>query len=73
MEEKNPNWKRNTYFIGALTGLAIGVLSAYLFARAAKENHGEEGPPAIGTLNLIGLTLTLIGVVRQIAELGSKK
>lgn len=57
-----------SYIFGGVGGLALGLLSTYFFRRASSEN--EEGPQPIQTAQLFGLALTLLTVLRQIAELG---
>lgn len=56
------------YLFGGVGGLALGLLSTYFFHRASNEN--EEGPQPIQTAQLFGLALTLVTVLRQIAEMG---
>lgn len=56
------------YLLGGVGGLALGLLSTYFFRRASHEN--EEGPQPIQTAQLFGLALTLLTVLRQIAEMG---
>lgn len=68
--------KPQVYMVGGIVGLMAGMLAAYLYARAAQDeiNRGGE-PPRIQTMQLIGLLLAGMGLLRQIAELGkpSKK
>lgn len=65
------DWKSRTYLTGGLIGLAIGLISAYLYVRVSDE-HGLEAPSQIKTMDLIGLSVALLGVVRQITDLGTK-
>ncbi|MCY3574862.1 MAG: hypothetical protein OXG92_03305 [Chloroflexi bacterium] len=59
-----------------LTGLGlgalVGLLSSYLYARAAEENvDAENGMAAsISTGQALAVALAVLGVVRQIAALG---
>lgn len=77
MIEPKPNWKQQAYLIGALGGALLGFLSAYLFARAAEEDAERRGgkPTPIKTTQLLSLSLALLGLIRQISEMGkpSKK
>ena len=73
--EITENWKRRTYAIGLGFGAVVGILSAYLFARAAEENstRSDGKPEPIPTTQLFGVVLAVIGVARQIAEMGKPK
>ncbi|GAB4572098.1 MAG: hypothetical protein Kow0077_10610 [Anaerolineae bacterium] len=64
-------WKTRTYLIGAVLGLLLGLLSAYLFVRAAEESSGGQ-PKKIKTGDAMKMTLSILTLVRQIAEIGSK-
>ncbi len=66
------NWKTRAYLIGIILGLGLGLLSAYLFVRAAEENSSGKTPQKIGTGDAMKLTLSLLNLIRQIAELGAK-
>lgn len=71
-QENRENWKRNIYVMGLALGAAFGLITAHLFARAAEEN--EDGkPPKIATTTLVGLLLSVLSLIRQIAESGKKK
>ncbi len=60
---------------GGAIGALLGLLSSYLYTRAAAENDTAEGgaPKPISTGQLLGVLLTILGLVRQIAELGKPK
>jgi H+/Cl- antiporter ClcA len=68
----NPNWKTRTYLMGVLLGAGMGLISAYLFNRSAEEND-EGKPQEIPTGTLIGLLLSVITLIRQIAESGKPR
>ena len=57
-----------------LTGLGlgalVGLLSSYLYARAAEENADSETVESISTGQALAVLLAVLGVVRQIAALG---
>lgn len=59
-----------------LTGIGIGALfgliSSYLYTRAAEENDNQDAGKAdsISTGQMLGIVLALLGVIRQISELG---
>jgi hypothetical protein len=65
-------WKTQTYLVGALLGAAMGFLSAYLFAKEAEDGMDEDESPKVPPSALLGLALSVIGVVRQISEAGRK-
>jgi hypothetical protein len=70
-ESGQSSWKRQTYLMGAAIGSLIGLVSAYLYARAAEEDAERLGKPErVQTGDMLGLGLALLAVVRQIAELG---
>ena len=71
-DEQNTQWQRQAYVIGIVAGAALGLVTAMLYTRAAQEdaerNHGKPTP--IPTGQLIGLLLTVLGLIRQITEAG---
>ena len=66
----NNNWKTQTYLVGGLAGLAIGLLAAYFFARVSEESN-QEGPTRIGTIDGLKLAVAVLAVIRQITDLGA--
>ncbi len=58
-----------TYLIGAVGGLAMGLVGAYLFIRTARENG--KPPQQIKTGEVIKLVVGIITLLRQIAALAS--
>ena len=71
---KSPSWKARAYAIGVIAGAVFGLLSAYLYSRAAEEEaeHGD-GPPPVPATAMIGMLLSALGLARQIAESGKPK
>lgn len=70
-DQPNDNWKSQIYMIGTALGTLIGFLSAYLYTRAAEDDLERKGKPErISTGQLLALSLTALGLMRQIAELG---
>ncbi|MCU0511767.1 MAG: hypothetical protein MUE40_04260 [Anaerolineae bacterium] len=66
------NWQTRTYAVGMGLGALLGLIAAYLFNRAAAES--EDGKPQpIPTATLIGLVLSVITLIRQIAESGKPR
>lgn len=70
MEE---NWKTQTYLRGAIIGLVVGLIAANLYTRAAEEANGSSKVPALRANDVVKLGLAILGIVRQITELGSGK
>lgn len=74
---ENALQERKTRIIvfGAGLGALLGLISSYLYTRAAEENgDGEAGPGgSISTGQLLAVLLAMLGLVRQIAELGKPK
>ncbi len=60
---------------GAALGAMLGLLSSYLYTRAAEENGNPEAgaPGSVSTGQALTVLLAILGLVRQIAELGKPK
>ena len=60
---------------GAALGAMLGLLSSYLYTRAAEENGNPEAgaPGSVSTGQALAVLLAILGLVRQIAELGKPK
>ncbi|NLX08697.1 MAG: hypothetical protein GXY36_03495 [Chloroflexi bacterium] len=65
-------WKTRTYVIGGVIGLAVGILAAYFYARAAEENP-ELRPARIKTMDAMKLAVALLAIVRQVTDLGTQR
>lgn len=65
---------RNTQIIvaGAALGALIGMISSYLYTRAAEENGNDDAGArgSVSTGQALAVLLAILGLVRQIAELG---
>jgi H+/Cl- antiporter ClcA len=69
---RDESWKTRLYAIGVMLGALAGFIASYLFARSAEEN--EDGKPQpIPTSTLLGLVLTGLSLIRQIAESGKPR
>jgi hypothetical protein len=74
-QPQNNNWKNRTYFNGAFVGGLIGLVGAYLYARAAEEDsdRNSDGPTKLQTGQIISLALAVLSLIRQFAESGKTK
>lgn len=66
----NQGWKVRTLIIGAVIGTLVGLGAAYLVVQRA-EVEGER--PQLSTGEGVKLGLGVLGVLRQIADLGLEK
>jgi Co/Zn/Cd efflux system component len=65
------NWKTQAYVVGLVAGAGLGLVSAFMYARAAEESAQRLGKPApIQTGEVLGLGLAALAMVRQITEMG---
>lgn len=63
--------KTQTYLLGTLLGAGAGLLASYLYSRATDEEvmaGNEVQPLQVG--QLLALGLALLGIIRQISEMG---
>jgi gas vesicle protein len=65
-------WRRRAMIIGGLVGSLLGVAAAYLFVRAAEES-GEGSRERIATGDAVKVGVSVMSLVRQIAELGARR
>lgn len=66
-----PSPKTSTYLIGIVFGALTGLFAAVLYSRAAEEERRSGGEPqALQTGQIITLGLALLGVIRQVADMG---
>jgi hypothetical protein len=63
------NWRVRTMLLGGVLGALTGVAAAYLLIRRSED--GEQ-PPKIGAGEGVRLGLLLLGLLRQVTELGSR-
>ena len=66
--EPDTNWKARTLFVGALVGAVTGIGAAYLLVRRAEL---DQDKPMLTTGDGISLGLLVLGLLRQIARLGT--
>lgn len=65
--QSDDSWRNRNYILGVIVGGLMGVVSAYLFNRSADESNDGEAQE-ISTPAMIGIALSAITLVRQIAE-----
>ncbi|MBN1134965.1 MAG: hypothetical protein JXM73_00160 [Anaerolineae bacterium] len=71
------NTRQRTMFIGALIGAALGAAGGYLFSRGLDMPRAEEGAQRLSLRSvppgeLAKLGLSIMGVLRGIAEMGER-
>ncbi len=72
--QRNANARDTRIFlICATAGAALGLVSSYLYTRAAQERGEGDEAASISTGQALALMVAVIGLVRQIAELGKPK
>ena len=60
--------------VGAGFGALLGLLSTYLYSRAADEHgDGDAGGGSLSTGQVLAVLVAIVGLLRQIAELGKPK
>ncbi len=69
-QNKSSSWKTQTYIIGAAAGILFGLLSAYLYNRSASDYGPTDGQNRVQTGEVLGLGLALLGIIRQVTEMG---
>jgi hypothetical protein len=69
----NIDWRKQILIVGGITGALLGLASAYFYIRAADEANNEgEAPTAPEPGDAVKLGLSLLTIVRTIAEWGSR-
>lgn len=71
MSEQQDNWKTKTLIVATLLGAGFGLVTGYLLNRTAEESG--NAPPEVSTSDAIKALVGIIGLVRGIVSLGSKK
>jgi galactitol-specific phosphotransferase system IIC component len=71
------NPKQKSMFIGAMLGAVLGALGGYLFTRGLELPHEEEESRglslrAIPPGEMVKLLISIMAVLRSIAELGER-
>jgi hypothetical protein len=63
------NSRNKVFIIGGLIGSALGVLAAWLYVRAAREEEAAS-PQAVPPGKMVKLGLSIMEVLRQVTALG---
>ena len=64
------NWKTKVLLIGGLVGLLTGLGAAYLLIQRAQR---EDAPPELTAGEGVKLGLLVLGLLRQVTQLGDGK
>ena len=70
---RTPDWKMRTTLVGTALGAIAGVAAALMFIRRSEE-AGE--PPSLRKTDtglLLAAGVTLLGLLRQIADMGDRR
>jgi hypothetical protein len=71
------NPKQKSMLVGALLGAGLGALGGFLFARSATVGMEEEEPTEISLQGIapgemVKLAISIMGVLRSVAEMGER-
>lgn len=67
--------KTRVLVLGISLGAVVGLISSYLYTRAAEEYDSSDSATqrTVSTGQLLAILLAILGLVRQVAELGKPK
>jgi hypothetical protein len=65
------NSRNKTFIIGGLIGSALGILAAWLYVRAAREEEEAMPPQPVPPGKMVKLGLSIMEVLRQVTALGA--
>ncbi len=72
--EKNPgmDWKTKLLLFGGIAGALVGVGAAYLYMRSVEAEQGGTAlyPRRVKPTAAVSVGLSVLGLLRQIANLG---
>lgn len=66
------NSRNKTLIIGGLLGSALGILAAWLYVRAAREDEAKPSE-AVPPGKMVKLGLSIMEVLRQVTALGEQE
>ena len=62
-------WQARTLLMGGIVGTLLGVVSAYLYVKSAKETHGDNIQPNTPSgKEAFQLGMSVLAIVRTIME-----
>ncbi len=70
---RTPDWKMRATLVGSALGAIAGVAAALMFIRRSEE---AGAPPSIRKTDpglILATSITLLGLLRQIADMGDRK
>jgi hypothetical protein len=70
---RTPDWKMRTTLVGTALGAIAGVAAALMFIRRSEET-GQ--PPSLRKTDpglILATAVTLLGLLRQIADMGDRR
>jgi hypothetical protein len=70
MEQPKENWRTITLVIGGIVGLISGIVAAYIIIQRAEE---EEARPRLSAGEGVRVGLSVLSVLRSVADLASKR
>lgn len=71
----NSSWKPMAYGIGSVAGVLVGLLAAHFYTQAIEQNQEPSvagSRPKMSPLDVVSLATMLLGVIRQITDLGAR-
>lgn len=71
MPQSDGKWKTKVLVSSTVMGAVVGLATGYLLSRTIDESGDEK--PEINTMDAIKAVIGVIGVMRGIAALGSRK
>lgn len=70
LEVRDANWKPKVLLIGGAVGLLAGLGAAYLLVQRAER---EQTKPVLNLVEGVKLGLLVLGLLRQVSQLGEGK
>ena len=73
-EQATPKWKTQLMIFGGIAGALIGAGAAYLYVRSVEAEQGGQvlEPRRVKPVAAVSVGLAILGVLRQIASLGTE-
>ena len=73
-QSTSSNWKTTWMIVGGIAGALIGVGAVYLYVRSVAAEQGGRAlePRSVKPVAVVSVGLAILGVLRQIANLGTE-